>query len=108
MPNLEAAQPDPTDSNPVSSHATIRVRLGIALLILSCVLWFALLAIPFLPLSVAQKSAVGASVFVAVQVAWWGGAAIAGPPFVGRMMTAFRRRLPGSKSSTSVSESTDQ
>jgi len=108
MPDLEAGQPDPAETAPVSSRATFRVRLGIALIVLSCVLWLALFAIPFLPLDVAQKSVLGFSVFVAVQVAWWGGAAIAGPAFVGRLMAAFRRFLPRRKSSTSDSESSDK
>jgi hypothetical protein len=108
MPDLDAVQPEPADTAPASSRPAFRVRLGITLIVLSCVFWFGLLAIPFLPLDVAQKSALGAAVFVAVQVAWWGGAAIAGPAAIGRLMTAFRRFLPGRKSSKGVSKASDK
>ncbi|MEM7011765.1 MAG: transporter suffix domain-containing protein [Verrucomicrobiota bacterium] len=65
------------------------MRIGIVLIVLSCVLWFSLFAIPFLPLTVAQKTGVGAAVFVAVQIAWWSGAALTGPGVVRKMKAWF-------------------
>ena len=60
-------------------------RIGIALILLSGLLWFSLFAIPFLPLTVGQKAALGAAEFVGVQIAWWTGAALAGPQTVARL-----------------------
>jgi hypothetical protein len=108
MPDLESAQPDPATITATTERPLLRVRVGIALIVLSCVLWFALLAIPFLPLTVAQKSALGFSTFVAVQVAWWGGAAIAGPTAIRRLIGAFRRFWPGRKSAATGSESSEE
>lgn len=54
-------------------------RCGVALILLSGALWFSLFAIPFLPLTVGQKAAIAGADFVAVQIAWWVGAALSGP-----------------------------
>ena len=67
------------------------VRLGIALILLSGIFWFSLFAVPFLPLTVGQKTALGGGLFVAVQIAWWSGAALAGPAVVGKLTARFRR-----------------
>ena len=67
------------------------IRLGIALILLSGVFWFSIFAVPFLPLTVAQKTALGGGLFVAVQIAWWSGAALAGPAVVGKITDRFRR-----------------
>ena len=69
----------------------IFIRIGIALIALSGVLWFSLFAIPFLPLTVAQKSGLGAAVFVGVQIAWWTGAAMTGPEVVRKIKGWFVR-----------------
>lgn len=88
-----AAETEVTGAAPRERPA-VRVRLGIALILLSGVFWFSLLAVPFLPLNVAQKSALGFGLFVGVQVAWWVGAAIAGPTAVGQLMSWVRRMWP--------------
>lgn len=72
-------------------HRKIRSRIGIALILISGVLWFSLFAIPFLPLTVGQKAAFAGTLFVAVQIAWWAGAALAGPQLVSRLWP--RRRV---------------
>jgi hypothetical protein len=70
-------------------------RIGIALILLSGVLWFSLFAIPFLPLTVGQKAALAAADFVGVQIAWWTGAALAGPQTVARLWSwCGRKRKP--------------
>ncbi len=66
-------------------------RFGVALILLSGVLWFSLFAIPFLPLTVSQKAALAGADFVAVQIAWWIGAAMAGPKLVAKLTAHFRR-----------------
>jgi hypothetical protein len=70
----------------------VAARIGIGLILLSGVLWFSLFAIPFLPLTVGQKAALTGAVFIGVQIAWWSGAALAGPQTVSRLRSWFRRR----------------
>ena len=79
-----------TPEKPVVKSTT--ARIGVGLILLSGVLWFSLFAIPFLPLSIAQKGILAAVVFVGVQVAWWTGAALAGPATVKRVKSLFRRK----------------
>ncbi len=67
-------------------------RIGIALILLSGLLWFSLFAIPFLPLTVGQKAALAGADFVGVQIAWWTGAALAGPQTVARLWSWCGRR----------------
>jgi hypothetical protein len=67
-------------------------KIGVILIILSGVLWFSLFAIPFLPLTLSQKAAIAGADFVAVQIAWWIGAALAGPKLVARLRSRFRRQ----------------
>jgi hypothetical protein len=74
------------------SSASSSSRFGVALILLSGVLWFSLFAIPFLPLTVGQKAAIAGADFVAVQIAWWIGAALAGPKLVAKLTSRFRRR----------------
>lgn len=97
MTEPESPSPESTEQNAPTSipRPALRVRIGITLILLSGVFWFSLLAVPFLPLNVTQKSAVGAGLFVSVQVAWWVGAAIAGPTAVTRLMSGMRRLWPG-------------
>ena len=66
-------------------------RIGIVLILLSGMLWFSLFAIPFLPLTVAQKAALAGADFVGVQIAWWTGAALVGPQTVARLKSWFGR-----------------
>lgn len=66
--------------------------IGIVLILVSGILWFFLFAIPFLPLTVSQKAALAGADFVGVQLAWWTGAALAGPRMVTRLTSWFQRR----------------
>ena len=89
-------QPD-TQPDVISEADSVKLRrpmmtwVGVTLILVSGVLWFSLFAIPFLPLTIGQKTALGAAVFVVVQIAWWTGAAIAGPGVVKTMTGWFRR-----------------
>ncbi|MEO2019251.1 MAG: hypothetical protein ABGZ53_33370 [Fuerstiella sp.] len=69
----------------------IRTQFGVGLMVGSGVLWFALFAIPFLPLTTWQKTVLGGVVFAAVQVTWWSGVALAGPRMFGKLTGWFRR-----------------
>lgn len=66
--------------------------IGILLILVSGMLWFFLFAIPFLPLTVSQKAALAGADFVGVQIAWWTGAALAGPRTVKRLTSWCRRK----------------
>jgi hypothetical protein len=75
-----------------SGRRVVAARFGVALILLSGVLWFSLFAIPFLPLTVGQKAALAGADFVGVQIAWWAGAALAGPQFVARLKSRFGKK----------------
>lgn len=47
-------------------------------MILSLAMWPALLAIPFLPLTIRQRTVVGTAAIVVIEVLFWGGALLAG------------------------------
>jgi hypothetical protein len=79
-------------TTPVDDSGSIaRTRIGVVLILVSGVLWFSLFAIPFLPLTTLNKTALGAGVFVGVQLAWWSGAALAGPKIIKKLTGWFRR-----------------
>lgn len=89
--NAEAPKTETVDETP-AARAGLRTRVGIGLILLSGVLWFSLFAIPFLPMTIAGKGLLAAILFAGVQVAWWSGAALAGPATVGKIRGWFRRR----------------
>lgn len=83
------------DSRPETASGPDRdrpvARVGLLLILLSGILWFGLFAIPFLPLAVEHRAALVGVDFVLVQIAWWTGAALAGPQTVAWLKTRFRR-----------------
>ncbi len=64
--------------------------IGVVLMGVSAVLWVALLVIPFLPIHVGAKAAVAGSQIVVAEVAFWLGAALAGPEATRRMRSWWR------------------
>ena len=84
---------NPTSERPLRGRDkdSTAARIGIALILLSGMLWFSLFAIPFLPLTVGQKAALAGADFVGVQIAWWTGAALVGPQTVTRLKSWFGR-----------------
>jgi hypothetical protein len=54
-------------------------------------LWVVLLGVPFLPLSVAARGVVATSIVIVAEVAFWGGAVMAGPEAARRMKSWWRR-----------------
>ena len=62
------------------------VILAIALVLLSGVFWFSMLAVPFvpLPLTAWQKGALGLSLFIAAEIAFWAGALLVGKEVIYR------------------------
>jgi len=57
----------------------------------SLFLWVALLGVPFVPLSVSGRGVLATAIIVVAEVAFWGGAALAGPEAVRRMRSWWRR-----------------
>lgn len=72
-------------------------RLGIGLMILSCLMWVALLAVPFLPLENTKKAALGGVLVVGAEIAFWVGGLVAGPEAIKRFKAFFGRK-PKAKS----------
>ena len=83
---------DSAETGEDQSRSVLMARAGIVLILISGVLWFSLFAIPFLPLTVGQKTALAGGVFVGVQIAWWSGAALAGPRVVGKIKGLWKRK----------------
>ncbi|HIE91889.1 MAG TPA: transporter suffix domain-containing protein [Acidobacteria bacterium] len=66
-------------------------RVGVVLMAGSLPLWVVLLGVPFLPLSVAARGVVATSIVIVAEVAFWGGAVMAGPEAARRMKSWWRR-----------------
>ncbi|MEO1615610.1 MAG: transporter suffix domain-containing protein [Planctomycetota bacterium] len=65
---------------------------GVALILLSGACFFALPAVPLMPLSTAQKGVLGGALFIGVQAFWWIGVALIGPTAIQQFQKWFRRR----------------
>jgi len=89
-PNANEKMPDAQPAG--ISRGNLVPRVGIGLILLSGVFWFSMLAVPFLPLSAAKKVALAGALFAGVQIAWWTGAALAGPKTVQIIKSWFRRK----------------
>ena len=63
---------------------------GVILMSLSLLLWVSLLGVPFLPVSMAGRGAVATAVIVVAELAFWVGAAMAGPEAARRMRSWWR------------------
>lgn len=66
----------------------MKCLIGYTLLVLSCIAWSLLLAVPFLPLNAENKIAWGAGLYIFGQVTWFGCL-----PFLGREFIERIRRL---------------
>lgn len=75
-------------------------RVGVALLTMSLVLWLPLPVLPFLSWETATKAAVGGGLVVSAEVAFWLGAALAGPE-AARRTRGWVRRVFGQRKSES-------
>ena len=97
MQSTSPAAPRPASSPespppPARAPAGRWARVGVLLMGASLPLWPALLGVPFLPLSLAAQGAVATGIIVVAEVAFWGGAALAGPEAARRMRSWWRRR----------------
>jgi hypothetical protein len=75
-----------------------RSVLGLLLLVVSSVLWLAVLALPFLPLSLSSAAMLAGGLFVAGELLFWLGVLVVGPEmmrWLWRWVPWRRRRLGG-------------
>lgn len=82
-------QPVSTESKP---NGCLRVRAGIVLIVLSGVFWFSIFAVPFTSFSTTHKALLAGTLFAAVQMAWWTGAAMVGPAAINSIKTRLSRK----------------
>ncbi len=94
MTDLPDSNRDSTNDRPICGRdkGSAAARIGVALILLSGMLWFSLFAIPFLPLTLGQKAALAGADFIGVQIAWWIGAVLVGPQMVARLKSCCGRR----------------
>ncbi len=69
--------------------ARIYAKIGLGLILASCLLWVAILIIPVLPVSIAQKALIATSLIIISEVFFWMGILLAGKEFAHR----YRRQL---------------
>ena len=83
----------PEAEEPAIRRPTIWTRSGVGLLALSVLLWVPLPVVPFLSLSGVEKAALAGGLVIGAEVAFWCGAALAGPEAARRARSWFRRAL---------------
>jgi hypothetical protein len=66
-------------------------KLGFSLLVLSVVLWLPLPVLPFLRIEMSSSLAIGGAFVLIAEIAFWVGAALAGPEAARRMRSWWRR-----------------
>lgn len=64
------------------------VKIALALVLLSGVFWFSMLAVPFvpMPLTAGQKGALAFALFIAAEISFWAGALLVGKEVVFRYL----------------------
>ncbi|WP_310482802.1 transporter suffix domain-containing protein [Chamaesiphon sp. VAR_48_metabat_403] len=70
-------------------RSKIYVQIGLSLIVISCLLWAAILAVPILPLSIASKATTATILVIISEVLFWVGILLTGKEFAHR----FRRQL---------------
>ena len=59
-------------------RARIYARIGLSLIVISCLLWAAILAVPILPLSIASKATTATILVIISEVLFWVGILLTG------------------------------
>ena len=70
-------------------RANVYSKLGLVLIVTSCLLWAVVLAVPLLPYSIAQRSLIATSLIVISELIFWLGILLAGKELAHR----YRRNL---------------
>jgi hypothetical protein len=71
------------------THPRIYAKIGLVLIIASCLLWLTVFSIPFLPVSLAKKAVGLTSLIIVSEVMFWLGILLAGKELAHR----YRHRL---------------
>lgn len=66
--------------------------LGIILIVISCIMWAALLAVPFVPVSTLAKAGIITFVLIAAEVIFWLGCLLAGAEWAKRVWERFAEK----------------
>ena len=75
-------------------HPSRSAAVGMFLIGLSLFLWIGVPIVPFLPVTTGVKVTAAGSLVIIAEVAFWVGAALAGPAAARRMKSWWRTRLP--------------
>ncbi|WP_240732897.1 transporter suffix domain-containing protein [Halioglobus maricola] len=86
---------------------SLREIAGYGLLLVSCIAWVVLPAIPFLDISGAQKAAWGGGLFVFAEVTWWAAMPLLGPEVMA-FIRGFWARLRSSGKNSSADSPEDE
>lgn len=68
----------------------MRQKAGWTIIVISCVIWTALLLVPFLSIGSDDKLRWGGALFLAGEITWYGGLSLLGP----ELITFIRAYLP--------------
>ncbi|MBW4693513.1 MAG: transporter suffix domain-containing protein [Lyngbya sp. HA4199-MV5] len=68
-------------------------QLGIVLIIVSCLVWLAIAAVPLLPFTLAQKAAIVPGLLIGGEVIFWCGALLVGKEVAARYRERLNPRL---------------
>jgi hypothetical protein len=66
-------------------------NVGLFLMLLSGVFFFAMISVPWWSMSSSQKAFYGGGLFVGVQAAWWLGVLLAGPATIAKLKSWFKK-----------------
>ena len=72
--------------------STMIRNTGVVFILLSGVCFFTMLSVPLMPFETSRKAIFAGGLFVAMQIFWWTGAALAGPSVVTAIKSKFLRK----------------
>ena len=89
--DLASAEARPAEAGSKTGTGLV-ARVGVTLMVASLPLWLVLPVLPFLSISGRAKATVGGMTAVLAELAFWGGAALAGPSAVRRLRSWWGER----------------
>jgi hypothetical protein len=94
---MDVTTPGPEEREEWPPRSRFVAQAGVVLLVLSVVLWLPLPILPFLPIDGADQLAIAGGLVISAEVAFWTGAALAGPEAARRIRSWWRRSDRGPK-----------
>ncbi len=89
--DLASAEARPAEAGSKTGTGLV-ARVGVTLMVASLPLWLVLPVLPFLSISGRAQATVAGMTVVLAEVAFWGGAALAGPSAVRRLKSWWKGR----------------